>query len=338
MHTNARQAVIVLGSGRSGTSLLMQFLVAAGLYVSDNLIPTNASNTEGFYEDIEIKNIHVDLQSCLNTTQYLPLPKNWHETDCFQNAKLRLSQSIQRLLDLKTGLLGIKDPQISTFLPLWVKSFNSLRVVPLYILAIRDPRSVITSFMRQYGTPSHIAELTWLLRTLNAIDNTASDCFIAHYEKWFSDPEPLAQELLKYTGLSTSFKGEIHDLLAKIIKPNLNRAEINNYTLQNSYIEKIYNTLKECNGTNYDKNHLRHITRKCLLDMDCFKGWYQFAHMTNKKLSTIQKRLQKESEEAAKVKDMRMRIQKLEMELENNRRLIAKLESLKFQIDHIIKL
>jgi hypothetical protein len=77
MDNDSRRVVIVLGAGRSGTSLLMQILVGMGMQVSRNLIPANVSNPEGFFEDADFKDIQAELYSCLNVTVSLPLPENW---------------------------------------------------------------------------------------------------------------------------------------------------------------------------------------------------------------------------------------------------------------------
>ena len=43
-----RPVVVVLGSGRSGTSLLMQVLAALGLRVSEEMIEARRDNPRGF--------------------------------------------------------------------------------------------------------------------------------------------------------------------------------------------------------------------------------------------------------------------------------------------------
>lgn len=52
---------IVLGAGRSGTSLLAGLFHEAGYYSGDNLWPATASNPLGYFEDAEINGINEDL-------------------------------------------------------------------------------------------------------------------------------------------------------------------------------------------------------------------------------------------------------------------------------------
>jgi len=336
MDNDSRRVVIVLGAGRSGTSLLMQILVDMGMQVSRNLIPANVSNPEGFFEDVDFKDIQAGLNSCLNVPLSLPLPENWLDTECANKAKSSLNPLLRSLLDEHAGILGIKDPRISTFLPLWLLLFNPLRVVPNYILAVRDPRSVITSFIRQYNNPGHIAELVWLLRTLEAIENTAADCFVAHYEDWFDQPLPFAQSLLQYTGLDAHFQGDLQTVLAQKIKPNLNRASRDDYEIQNPYVKKLYAALQQCRGADFDRDRLMAVVKECRQAMEGFKGWYQLAHQANKKLADTQGRLEKANAEAAKVKTLEGRIRELEAEKVNNAQWIQQVQKLERQFEQFM--
>jgi len=339
MQVDSRHVVFVLGAGRSGTSLLMQILVRMGLQVSTNLIPANVSNPEGFYEDVDIKDIQAALYSCLNVPVSMPLPEDWLKTSCANHAKTQLDQALQQLLQAHSGILGIKDPRISTFLPLWVRLFNPLRIVPRYILAVREPGSVVASFINQYNNPGHLAELIWLLRTIEALENSAADCFVAHYEDWFADhPQPLAQALLHYTGLDLDFKGNLSEMLASTVKPNLNRASHDRYEIQNPHVNKLYAALKDCHGADFDRDRLMTVVKECRQAMDGFKGWYQLAHQANKKLADTQVRLEKANTEAAKVKTLEARVQSLEKEKLRGDLLAAQLDKLQRQLDQLMTL
>jgi sulfotransferase family protein len=55
------RSALVLGTGRSGTSLLAGLFHDAGYFVGDNLWPATISNPMGYFEDIEINKINEDL-------------------------------------------------------------------------------------------------------------------------------------------------------------------------------------------------------------------------------------------------------------------------------------
>ena len=49
--------IIILGSGRSGTSMVAGLFRNCGYYMGDNYILPRESNPKGFFEDSEINNI-----------------------------------------------------------------------------------------------------------------------------------------------------------------------------------------------------------------------------------------------------------------------------------------
>src|SRR5690349_12501793 len=49
---------LILGSGRSGTSMLAGTLCGAGYYMGEHLVPANEANPKGFFEDDEINAIN----------------------------------------------------------------------------------------------------------------------------------------------------------------------------------------------------------------------------------------------------------------------------------------
>ncbi len=61
----AREAImrscVVLGSGRSGTSMVAGTLHTAGYYMGDHLLPSTASNPAGYFEDQAINDLNEDI-------------------------------------------------------------------------------------------------------------------------------------------------------------------------------------------------------------------------------------------------------------------------------------
>ena len=68
--------IIILGTGRSGTSLVTSLFRNAGCYCGDNYIPPRVSNPSGFFEDSVINRINDEILRILFFTRYLRrLPK-----------------------------------------------------------------------------------------------------------------------------------------------------------------------------------------------------------------------------------------------------------------------
>ncbi|MDO0946707.1 sulfotransferase family protein [Chromohalobacter israelensis] len=251
-----KHVVTVLGSGRSGTSLLMQVLCELGMSVSGgSMVQASGANPEGFFEDSEIVDIHKSLLNKLDATAISPLPLNWHKRAAALNAQKHLTQIIQKRLRQAEGeVWGFKDPRTNNFMSLWVRLFNQPGLNPRYILAVRDPSAVLGS-LREHGSPNDsFSELVWLRRNVEALHYTAGNCFIVHYEDWFERPEEVVRGLLAYTGLDKTFQGDEGEVVKRVVKGHLNRAprQHQDIEIKNPCVTELYEALNKCRGDDFD--------------------------------------------------------------------------------------
>jgi hypothetical protein len=257
----------------------MNVLGKLGMSLSENLIPGSLENPEGYFEDAEIVQIHKQLYSDLRTKPTLPLPADWRESGATREARRKLSLVLSERLRSAKTIWGFKDPRICSLIPLWVQIFNPARVVPAFVLAVRNPASVVMSLQRHYNMEESTAELLWLQRTCDAISHTAADCYIVHYEEWFTNQKELARDLSDYTGLSGfSDTKNAEELLGGIIKPNLNRAQYEDYSIRNQWVAKLYTQLQQCHGSDFDRKALMEVVKECRSVMEQFKGWADVTH------------------------------------------------------------
>jgi hypothetical protein len=303
MTDDVRKIVIVLGPGRSGTSLLMQILNKMGMHISDNMLQGSVGNPEGFFEDLEIVKIHKNVLQELNTQSSLPMPEGWLESEVVKKSRPELRNLLEKRLAEFNGIWGFKDPRTSNLLPLWNRILNSPGTIPVFIIAMRNPASVSSSLNRQINKEKAIAEMQWLQRTTDALHHTAADCFIVHYEDWFDDSSKIAEELLVYTGLDQYFSGELDEVLREIIKPNLNRAVYDEYQVQNEYVYKLYDILRNCRGDNFDREQLMATVKECRKVMNGFKGWGLEAQKYMDNQTRKDEQLKKEREQLKSLSD-----------------------------------
>jgi len=268
-----RRAVVVLASGRSGSSLLMQILSALGMRLSDELIEGREENPDGFFEDARIVRLQANLLRSLHAWPFHPLPADWLDAPATAAAFHELQVELRARLHQADGTWGFKDPRTTSFLPLWQRLFAAEKAMPAYVLALREPGSVIQSFMRAYDTPPEIAELVWLSRTCDALRHTAADCYIVHYEDWFTRPNELAEGLAQYTGLAEASRGNIAELLQPIIKPKLDRSLRSGYAIRNEHALRLHAALKDCRGSEFDRSRLMQTVTASLEALDGHRGW-----------------------------------------------------------------
>lgn len=326
-----KQIIVVLSTGRSGTSLLMKALRSMGMRLSEDMMSGNYANPEGHFEDKDIVNIHRNLFHRLAAHPYLPLFDGWTSMPVTNKVKEELQDVLKRRTTPSSGLWGFKDPRISSLLPLWFRVFNTEKAVPIFILAVRNPGSTVASFIKQYDDEPSMVELAYLTRITDSLHYTAGDCFIVHYEDWFTRPVELAQGLLTYTGLDQYFTGNVEDTIKDVVKPNLNRAVYEDYEIQNEYVVRLYDVLKECRGDEFDRAKLMAVVKQCRKAMEGFKGWYLEAQKHITQEADIRGRLTRarehESEVKAKLDKERERVQELKGKLDNECKRVEELEA-----------
>lgn len=255
-----RVVIVVLGSGRSGTSLLMQVLAALGMRVSERLIGAGRDNPRGHFEDAPIVRIQADLLRQLDAWPYHPLPPDWLDHPATAAAERALDDLLQAQLgEHEAGAppWGFKDPRTAAFLPLWQRLFDRLGIAPRYLLALRDPGSIVRSFMAAYGAGADEAESVWLRRTGDALWHTGGRCHLVHYEDWFRRPGAMAADLARFTGLAAPDPARLSDhLLQTLIRPDLNRSGQRRAGLANAEARALAQALEHCRGDDFDRDRL----------------------------------------------------------------------------------
>ena len=320
-----KRVIVVLSPGRSGSSLLMKSLAELGMRLSQDLIPGSHSNPEGFFEDTQIVQIHKELLESLNTNPMLPMPDEWLESSSVTQAKQKLETILKSRLSESTALWGFKDPRTVSFLPLWSNLLSATGIIPVFLLAIRDPASVVKSLQLQINREGTLTENQWLIRTTESLHYTSADCYIVHYEDWFTRPLKLAKELLQYTGLDQSFNGNLEESMKHVVKPSLNRAAHAEYKIQNRHVLQLYDVLKDCRGSDFDRKRLVEKVTKCRNIMDGFKGWYLEAHKHIGKSKSLQHKLDRKSTK------LQRETKRLNKEQKKSAKILAQLESVKRQ-------
>jgi len=153
--------VIILGSGRSGTSMLAGSLANAGFYLGDyaNYLGKNKANPKGFFEDYEVNTINEDiLKKTIPFTIPEKIRRKYFKSFTFYRArwlaripafiKIRTNKSIDnRIMKvINNEPFCLKDPRFSYTLPIWQKYFN---VNTRYIVVFREPNKTAESIVRE---------------------------------------------------------------------------------------------------------------------------------------------------------------------------------------------
>jgi hypothetical protein len=161
---------LILGSGRSGTSLMGGILKEAGYYMGENLYPARASNPRGFFENAEINGInelilakhsnrYKVLEHIFNRSEntiYNPdygqrwlgyIPRRRKIVFFDEEIEIRIMAAI-----LKQPF-AYKDPRFSYTLPVWSKFVDR---ETLFICVFREPDITVASILSECASARYL--------------------------------------------------------------------------------------------------------------------------------------------------------------------------------------
>lgn len=319
-----KQAIVLIGPGRSGTSLAMQVLHGLGMTVSEQIIDANVSNPMGFFEDSIILDEHKAIEKTLGLLTFLPpQPEALNDKSISPHINT-LKSVITHSVERAPTIWGFKDPRTSFFIPIWTKIFNATRIIPKYILCLRSPASVVVS-LRQHNVPDQLSELLWLTRTAESLYFTGGDCFVLHYEDWFmGDALSLMSDLARYTGLD-EFRTEedIEQLAKSTIKKNLNRSSFGSPSITNPLLSDLYGACLKARGADFDREALMKAVIACREGYAPFLPWAAVAH----EKSALQAR--------TSAKDVDLLKKELEKVVLENSNYLLQIKDLSDQLDYL---
>ena len=155
---------------RSGTSAVAGCLHRLGVDFGPRLMPPTADNPRGYYEHIDVVNLHDRLLLALGGgwDETRPLPTGWLLDDALtETYRADLLQLLRR--DVPAApLWGIKDPRLCRLLPWWEPIWPALETRPLFVIVRRRPSEVAASLYRREGFSAPKSYLLWLLHMVEA--------------------------------------------------------------------------------------------------------------------------------------------------------------------------
>ena len=174
MNPKQKKIIVVLGMHRSGTSVITRGLQVLGVDLGKRLLAAEQGiNDKGFWEDMDITAFDVDLLDALGHDwhSYTPVQAIEFQGPVIGAFKLRAVQLMREKL-ADTDVLGLKDPRMVRLMPFWQDVFEHLGVAVNYVIACRNPMSVVRSLAKRNKFPLEKSYLLWFEHMLLAMKYT----------------------------------------------------------------------------------------------------------------------------------------------------------------------
>ncbi|WP_083644790.1 sulfotransferase domain-containing protein [Christiangramia flava] len=171
--------LIILGSGRSGTSMITGLFNNGNFFFGDqaDYLKKNKANPKGFFEDLEVNTINEDILASRLINFPEPIRRKLFPSHTFYRARwlakipvsiqFRTTPDIQERIEklVQNEPFCFKDPRFSYTLPIWK---NSLPPTTKFIVVYREPDKTAVSICRECSESPPLRKLKMSIsRALN---------------------------------------------------------------------------------------------------------------------------------------------------------------------------
>lgn len=198
--------VLILGTGRSGTSMLAGTLAGAGYYMGTDYIPRRAANPKGFFEGREINDLNEDiLAPFMHWAKPVRLLTWSFRTNVPGRSQMwlarigleetvagspRIERKVKELVSHEPYCF--KDPRFSYTLPVWLPYLHNAVLLCIF----RDPAETANSILRECQEARYLHSLeidralaleNWRLMYSHILERHVheGDWMFVHYQQLF---------------------------------------------------------------------------------------------------------------------------------------------------------
>ncbi len=151
--SDPRRLLLVVGVGRSGTSLLAGILGQVGLHIPQPEVQADDTNPRGFGEPRWVVDFHRKLMRARRITVFDARPAAW-ELTATAAADPEVVGELRTWLGgefAQADVVAVKDPRSGWFLPLWTRCSAEIGVPTSTVTMLRHPAEILTSARKSYG-------------------------------------------------------------------------------------------------------------------------------------------------------------------------------------------
>jgi hypothetical protein len=164
-----RNAFLVLGMHRSGTSAFAGTLARLGLSLPAELMAPDPANANGYFESWELAGLHNAMlrAAASGWDDWSPISDEWFGRAAATNYARPITVFLEREFADATNFV-IKDPRICRVVPVWRDALTRFGAKLRVVLPLRHPAAVAQSLMTRNGFLPSESYLLWLRHTLDA--------------------------------------------------------------------------------------------------------------------------------------------------------------------------
>ena len=198
--TSRRDAIFVLGMGRSGTSMIAKILALCGAALPRRLERENEWNERGYWEPAAAIRLNDDFLAERASSWWDPWPAE-HEADVSDPVSRRFVDAIVELLKAEyptEGTIVVKEPRIAGLIPYWFDAARRAGYRVKVVHIVRHPDEVAKSLLKRDAATRRLSQQLWLKYNLATLVNSRN----------------VPQILISYDELITAWKNTVEHCIA----------------------------------------------------------------------------------------------------------------------------
>ena len=199
-----KEAIVVLGMHRSGTSAMARTLSLAGCQLPSNLMPAAFDNPTGHWEPQDIADFNDTVLTALDIT--------WDETFGPRMGRSKGLATKPHLVEARrllrenygdSDLIVLKEPRIALLHDLWLQALVEEDYNPNFVIMIRSPLEVSASLNARNGINPNRSLLIWTTNMLaSEISTRPYKRVFVKYGDLLEDPEGVLDRIEVATQLT----------------------------------------------------------------------------------------------------------------------------------------
>ncbi|HLC15932.1 MAG TPA: sulfotransferase [Thermodesulfovibrionia bacterium] len=204
-NNNKSEVFIVTGMGRSGTSLVANFLQSAGIFIGDRVPEADSHNRYGYFEDLDFIHFHEKILA-RHGLNYFASPK---KPVILSDEEINTAKELIRTRTNKP-FWGWKDPRTCFFLDFWQNEIPNVN----FIFLFRHPVEVFLSQLKSHTwtVPSEIFS-SWVAyneRILQFYDQHPQKSILCNIHGLLQNIDQFENRLHKKFGLTPGIFRELY--------------------------------------------------------------------------------------------------------------------------------
>jgi hypothetical protein len=163
-----------------------------GVDLGSNLLqPMKGVNDKGFWEDIDVNHLNVEMLRALDIDWHnVAPPADGYVEILRERGFLLRAVSLLRDKTKSVSCFGFKDPRVTQLLGFWNVAFSMSSLSTGYVLAIRHPVSVARSLAQRDNFDTDKSMFLWSAYTMNMLVETAGkpNRIVVDYDRLLENP------------------------------------------------------------------------------------------------------------------------------------------------------